>query len=66
MHQGVSDDGFPADKLQGVMARRGKSLLFSEEEITELVEMEYGDKRVGSNYSAEPQHAIMAGFADEW
>jgi hypothetical protein len=21
---------------------------------------------VGSNYSAEPQHAIMAGFADEW
>jgi len=21
MHQGVSDDGFPADKLQGVMAR---------------------------------------------
>ena len=23
-------------------------------------------RRVGSNYSAEPQHAIMAGFADEW
>ena len=22
--------------------------------------------RVGSNYSAEPQHAIMVGFADEW
>ncbi|REJ69410.1 MAG: DUF262 domain-containing protein [Planctomycetota bacterium] len=39
-------DGFPFDKLQEAMARRGKSLLFSEEEIDELVEMQYGDKRL--------------------
>lgn len=37
---------FPADKLQDVMAKRGKSLLFAEEEIDELVEMQYGDKRL--------------------
>ena len=28
------------------MAKRGKSLLFGEEEIDELVEMRYGDKRL--------------------
>jgi hypothetical protein len=39
-------DGFPVDKLQEVMARRGKSLIFSNEEIDELVEMQYGDKRL--------------------
>lgn len=38
-------DGFPAAKLQSVMARRGKSLIFADEEIEELVEMRYGDKR---------------------
>ena len=39
-------DGFPTDKLQEVMAKRGKSLQFGEEEIDELVEMPYGDKRL--------------------
>lgn len=39
-------DKFPVSKLQTVMAQRGKSLLFSEDEIDELVEMEYGDKRL--------------------
>lgn len=39
-------EGFPADKLQEVMAKRGKSLLFADEEIDELVEMQYGDKRL--------------------
>jgi len=39
-------NGFPVDKLQDVMARRGKSLHFSDEEIGELVEMQYGDKRM--------------------
>lgn len=39
-------EGFPTDKLQEVMARRGKSLSFTDEEIDELVEMRYGDKRV--------------------
>lgn len=42
------DDGFPVEKLQSVMAKRGKSLLFSEEEIDELAEMSYGDKRLFS------------------
>jgi len=40
------DDEFPVAKLQEVMAKRGKSLQFGEEEIDELVEMEYGDKRL--------------------
>jgi hypothetical protein len=39
-------DGFPADKLQEVMAKRGKSLAFADEEVDELVEMQYGDKRL--------------------
>ncbi|HET6575077.1 MAG TPA: DUF262 domain-containing protein [Fimbriiglobus sp.] len=37
---------FPGDKLQEVMAKRGKSLLFTDEEIDELVDMQYGDKRL--------------------
>ncbi|TWU09955.1 DUF262 domain-containing protein [Allorhodopirellula heiligendammensis] len=40
------DDAFPVAKLQEVMAKRGKSLQFSEEEIDTLAEMQYGDKRV--------------------
>lgn len=39
-------EGFPYSKLQEVMARRGKSLAFSDEEINELVEMRYGDRRL--------------------
>lgn len=39
-------EGFPSTKLHEVMSRRGKSLAFSDEEINELVEMRYGDKRV--------------------
>jgi len=37
---------FPTDKLQTVMAGRGKSLVFNDDEINELVDMEYGDKRL--------------------
>lgn len=40
------DDSFPADKLQEVMSRRGKSLHFTDDETNELVEMQYGDKRL--------------------
>jgi uncharacterized protein with ParB-like and HNH nuclease domain len=40
------NDEFPTAKLHGVMARRGKSLAFSDEEINELIEMRYGDKRL--------------------
>jgi hypothetical protein len=39
-------DGFPAEKVQEVMSRRGKSLHFTEDETNELVEMQYGDKRL--------------------
>ena len=39
-------DGFPAEHLYEVMAKRGKGLLFTESEIDELVEMQYGDKRL--------------------
>jgi hypothetical protein len=40
------EEEFPIDKLHEVMAKRGKSLHFVEEEIDELVEMQYGDKRL--------------------
>ena len=39
-------DGFPTDALHVLMVRRGKSLLFGDEEVSELVEMQYGDKRL--------------------
>jgi hypothetical protein len=39
-------NAFPIDSLQAVMARRGKPLFFTDEEINELVEMQYGDKRL--------------------
>jgi hypothetical protein len=37
---------FPVDALYEVMAKRGKGLYFTESEIEELAEMEYGDKRL--------------------
>jgi hypothetical protein len=43
-----ADSGFPAEELQSAMAKRGKSLYFDEDEIAELVEMPYGDKRLFS------------------
>src|SRR5690606_35007040 len=39
-------DGFPVAKLQEVMSKRGKSLHFDKEEIGELVEIQYGNKRL--------------------
>jgi hypothetical protein len=39
-------DGFPAQPLYEAMAKRGKSLAFTDSEIDELVEMKYGDKRL--------------------
>lgn len=39
-------EGFPEDALYEVMAKRGKSLAFTDSEIDELTEMEYGDKRL--------------------
>jgi len=38
-------EGFPTAELYKVMAKRGKSLDFDDEEINELVEMQYGDRR---------------------
>jgi hypothetical protein len=40
------NEGFPADRLYEAMAKRGKGLDFTDTEIDELVEMEYGDKRL--------------------
>jgi hypothetical protein len=37
---------FPIDALYEVMAKRGKGLQFTDAEIDELVDMEYGDKRL--------------------
>ncbi len=39
-------DGFPVDAVYEVMAKRGKSLAFTDSELDELAEMEYGDKRL--------------------
>lgn len=39
------DNSFPVEKLELVMMQRGKSLRFDDEEILELVELEYGNSR---------------------
>lgn len=39
------DHGFPSDRLQSVMALRGKSLEFSTEEIEDLADIGYSDRR---------------------
>lgn len=39
-------DVFPADPLEKVMAARGKSLSFGPEEIDDLLDLEYGDRRM--------------------
>lgn len=38
-------DCFPATKIYEEMARRGRSLVFEEEELEDLTDMRYGDKR---------------------
>ena len=38
-------DGFPVKELQEALVSRGKSLRFSEEEIQDLLDSEYGDAR---------------------
>lgn len=51
LRESITESGaeeFPVDKVQTVMAKRGKSLKFDDDEIDELVEMEYGDKRLFS------------------
>ena len=40
------DDGFPSDQMRRVMAQRGKSLEFSEEEVEDLADMGFSDRRV--------------------
>jgi hypothetical protein len=37
---------FPEDQLERIMSARGKSLVFGQEEIEDLLDMEYGDRRV--------------------
>lgn len=40
------NDEFPEEALYEVMAKRGKNLTFTDSEVEELTEMEYGDKRL--------------------
>lgn len=40
-----ADTGFPLTQLESVMSARGKTLTFADEELDELVELSYGDKR---------------------
>jgi len=42
------DHGFPVSKLRATMKTSGRSLAFNDEEIDELAEMRYGDKRTFS------------------
>lgn len=37
--------GFPVSQIENVMSARGKTLTFTEEELDELVELPYGNKR---------------------
>ncbi len=39
-------DHFPVEELREALARRGKSLVFEPEEIEELADMKYGDRRL--------------------
>lgn len=41
----TQDSTFPADALVNVMSKRGKQLTFSDDELYELLDMSYGDKR---------------------
>lgn len=40
-----AETGFPISQLESVMSARGKTLTFTDEELDELVELSYGDKR---------------------
>lgn len=42
----TSDDGFPVAELGVAMARRGRSLSFTEEEFDDLADMDISDKRM--------------------
>ena len=37
-------DGFPDQRIRDTLSRRGRSLLFDEEEVEDLVDMRYGDR----------------------
>jgi hypothetical protein len=48
LHRVITEEGgagFPTAALESAMATRGKALTFSDEEINDLVETPYGDKR---------------------
>jgi hypothetical protein len=57
----IKDHGaerFPVDALYEAMNRRGKSLTFTDAEVDELLEMEYGDRRLF------PLLAMLFSFVD--
>lgn len=41
-----SANGFPSDDIEAMMRRRGKSLAFDDEELEDLIDASYGDRRV--------------------
>ena len=41
-----SHDVFPSDLLERTMSQRGKSLAFGPEEVSDLLDMDYGDRRI--------------------
>lgn len=41
-----SSNGFPSDEIEVTMRRRGKSLAFDDEELEDLIDASYGDRRV--------------------
>ena len=40
-----NDSVFPVSKIRGAMASRGRSLVFEKEELKDLADMQYGDRR---------------------
>lgn len=42
----TADDTFPMETLASAMSKRGKQITFSDDELYELLDMSYGDKRV--------------------
>lgn len=52
-------DGFPVEEVESAMARRGKSLRFTEDEIQDLLDSSYGDKRTQALLSVLYPHCDL-------
>ena len=56
------DNGFPVERLYDAMRARGKSLTFNDEEIEELTDMRYGDRRTFSLLSLVFRHLDLRNY----